>query len=185
MTLAEILFLAVGVAMDCFAVSICIGTVNSSRNYKLDFRIALHFGIFQAGMAYIGWLLGSNTMELFESIDHWIAAILLTYVGIKLILEGKNAVDECPIVTTGEKTILMLSVATSIDSLAVGVSLGAIPNTNISRDMFIIGITSFLFSMIGSIFAKRIGSKFGSRMEIVGGAILILLAVRVLILHMA
>lgn len=171
--------------MDCFAVSICIGSINPSRDYKLDFKIALHFGVFQAGMAYIGWLLGSNTMELFESIDHWIAAILLTYVGIKLIIEGINAVDECPVFNLSEKSILMLSVATSIDSLAVGVSLGAIPNTNISRDIFIIGITSFLFSMIGAIFAKRIGSKFGSRMEIFGGIILILLAVRVVILHMA
>lgn len=185
MTLAEILLLSVGVAMDCFAVSICIGAINHYRDYKLYFRIALHFGVFQAGMAYIGWLLGSNTIDMIESIDHWIAAILLTYVGIKLILEGKNAVDECPIVTTGEKTILMLSVATSVDSLAVGVSLGAIPNTNISLDLFLIGFTSFLFSMIGAIFAKRIGSKFGSRMEIVGGIILILLAVRILILHMA
>lgn len=185
MSLTEIILLSVGVAMDCFAVSICIGAANPSRDYKLDFRIALHFGIFQAGMAYIGWLLGSNTIELFESIDHWIAAILLSYVGIKLILEGIHAVDECPVFNMSEKSILMLSVATSIDSLAVGVSLGAIPNSNIILDIFIIGITSFLFSMIGAIFAKSIGSKFGSRMEIFGGTILILLAVRVLILHMA
>ena len=183
MTLAEILFLAVGVAMDCFAVSICIGTVNSSRNYKLDFRIALHFGIFQAGMAYIGWLLGSNTMELFESIDHWIAAILLTYVGIKLILEGKNAVDECPIVTTGEKTILMLSVATSIDALAAGIAF-AVLSTGITRPVIIIGLVTAALSMLGVMIGSRFGQTFRAKAQVAGGAVLCLIGIKILLDHL-
>jgi putative Mn2+ efflux pump MntP len=184
MSLFSTILLAVGVAMDCLAVSICIGTIDQERDIKLYLNIALHFGLFQAGMALIGWLLGSNLLHLIQSFDHWIAFILLCYVGIKMIIEGANADMECPIKPSNEKTVLMLSLATSIDALAVGVSLGAIADLNVGLNIFLIGLTSFLFSIAGSFFGRKLGNLLDSRMEIVGGAILFLLGSRLLFEHL-
>ena len=137
-------------------------------------------------MAYLGWLLGSSVVKLIESVDHWLALILLAWVGVRMIVEGLSPLEpemeeSCEDRTRG-KSLIMLSIATSIDALGVGLSLAFI-NAAILFSSLMIGFTSFLLSMVGLFGGRRIGQRFGKKAEVAGGFVLLMIGLRIVISH--
>ncbi len=181
-----ILFLiAIGLAMDCFAVSLGVGTAGTAVGLRPTFRLFFHFGIFQAGMTLLGWLAGKTIVGYIASIDHWVAFGLLLFVGGRMIRSGLRKEGEAPAIPDPSRglTLVMLSVATSIDALAVGLSL-ALLAVNVFWAALVIGLVSALLSLLGLLLGNQLGMRFGKSMEIVGGIILIGIGVRVLITHL-
>ncbi len=189
MSLFIVLFLmGVGLSMDAFAVSICKGLAMRKVNKKQAFVIGLFFGGFQALMPFIGWALGSQFESYITSIDHWIAFVLLAVIGGKMVKEAVSEKDEDDKVEQMDppldiKEMFILAVATSIDALAVGITF-AFLNYPIVEAITIIGITTFVISIIGVYVGNFFGSKYKKRAEIVGGVILILLGVKILLEHL-
>ncbi len=185
MDLFSLVFTGVGLAMDCFAVSVGIGTTNAARSFRPVFRLSFHFGLFQGLMTLIGWLVGTTIAQLIANFDHWIALGLLTWVGARMIIEGfKPDQDEVKRNDPSRGgTLVLLAVATSLDAMAVGLSL-AIANVNILSSSLMIGVISTVLSLVGLMLGNRLGLSFGKRMEIVGGLILIGIGVRILITHL-
>ena len=182
MGLLELLILAVGLSMDAFAVSICKGlSVGRVRPVHM-LTAGLWFGGFQALMPFLGWLLGSQFEALITNIDHWIAFILLGFLGGKMIYESFGE-EETTISSFSTKTLLTLGVATSIDALAVGVSM-AFLKTSIYFPAFIIGFVTFALSLIGVISGYRFGKIKGINVELFGGIIFIAIGVKILIEHL-
>ncbi|MHB8087232.1 MAG: manganese efflux pump MntP [Anaerolineaceae bacterium] len=179
-----IFLIALGLAMDCFAVALGIGCSPTPKDFRTYFRIAFHFGLFQGGMTFLGWLGGSTIAHLISNFDHWIAFGLLAFVGARMIRESlsKNE-EEDPCNPSRGKTLIMLSVATSIDALAVGLSL-ALVEGSILVSSLVIGFTSLLLSVLGLFIGGRLGCKFGKRMELIGGLVLIGIGFRVLLSHL-
>ena len=174
--------------MDAFAVSICKGLAMRKVNKKQAFVIGLFFGGFQALMPFIGWALGSQFESYITSIDHWIAFVLLAVIGGKMVKEAvseKDGEDEVEQMDPplDIKEMFILAVATSIDALAVGITF-AFLNYPIVEAITIIGITTFVISIIGVYVGNFFGSKYKKRAEIVGGVILILLGVKILLEHL-
>lgn len=184
MGVAELLLIAVGLSMDAFAVSVCKGLGMRRLNVRVALVLALLFGVFQAGMPVIGWLLGSQFLWLIEPVDHWIAFVLLGFIGGKMILDAVRGEDEesgvVDRVAWGE--FLMLAVATSIDALAVGISLAAL-NVEIVPSVLIIGVVTFVLSLVGVLVGHLFGSRFERPAQIVGGVVLVLIGVKVLLEH--
>jgi manganese efflux pump family protein len=184
MQILTILLIAVGLAMDAFAVSLGIGTAGEIETLRGKMRLAAHFGIFQAGMTELGWVIGETVVNYVEGFDHWIAMILLVYVGINLIRAGLKkdgrAFKQDP--STG-RTLVLLSFATSIDAFAVGLSI-AILGVPVTITVIIIGVITFLLSVLGLFAGVRLGVAFGKRMEIIGGLILIAIGLRVVFTHL-
>ena len=178
------LLVAVGLAMDAFAVSLGAGTSHQSNNARSRLRLSFHFGLFQAFMPVLGWLAGSSIDRFISNIDHWIAALLLAYVGGKMIREGFSAE---PLVFSDDpsrgKNLVMLSVATSIDALAVGLSLSML-KVQIISPAVIIGVVTFSLSLFGLLVGNYLGNKFGKVSQVLGGVILIGIGLRVLITHL-
>lgn len=184
MDFPTILLIAIGLAMDAFAVSLGIGTTERSTDPRARFRLAFHFGFFQFFMPIIGWVAGSTVSRWIAPIDHWIAFILLAYVGINMIRSGFNTEAESYTQDPSRgKTLVMLAVATSIDALAIGLSL-AMLDVAIITPSVIIGVVTYSLSMAGLFAGNKLGEKFGKRMEILGGMILIGIGVRVVISHL-
>ena len=183
----ELFLLGVGLSMDAFAVSVCKGLGMRKLNKKQAVIIGLYFGGFQALMPLIGWLLGSQFQKYITSIDHWIAFILLGFIGGKMIMSRREWNEEESIEVTmlqiDHKNMLVLAVATSIDALAVGITF-AFLNTPIIEAISIIGITTFVLSIIGVIVGNFFGSKYKSKAEFIGGLILVLLGVKILLEHL-
>ncbi len=184
MELLTITLISIGLAMDAFAVSLGIGTAGQISNLRGKIRLASHFGIFQAGMTALGWLAGSTIVHYVESFDHWIAFILLAYVGINLIRSGLDkdgkAFVQDP--STG-KLLVFLSFATSIDAFAVGLSIAFI-NVPVLLSVIMIGIVALLLSGVGLFAGTRLNTAFGKRMEIFGGLILLGIGIRVVLTHL-
>lgn len=184
MELITVVLISIGLAMDALAVSLCIGTTGQIASLRGKLRLAAHFGIFQAGMTALGWLLGETIVHYVEGFDHWIAFILLGYVGFNLIRSGFNqdgqAFDQDP--STG-KVLVILSFATSIDAFAVGLSI-AFLKVPVLFSVAMIGLVALLLSTVGLFAGVRLGEKFGKRMEIVGGVILLWIGVRVVLAHL-
>ncbi len=185
------LLIAVGVAMDVFAVSLGIGCAGQATTARAKFRLAFHFGLFQGGMTLLGYLLGSTVVNLIAGFDHWVAFILLAFVGGRMIKEGLEQLsgeegypDERP---NGDPsrggTLVLLSIATSIDALAVGLSMALIQAAVVVASL-IIGLTSSGFSLIGLRWGCDLGERFGKRMELLGGLILIGIGVRIVVTHL-
>lgn len=184
MTLIEILMLAVGLAMDTFAVSLGTGTSGHAVDYRAAFRMSFHFGLFQFIMPVIGWFVGASIEPLIAPIDHWIAFALLAFVGARMMRSGLDPDTESfQTNPTRGMMLVMLSIATSIDALAVGLSLAFLQVT-IWYPSLIIGLVAAGFSLVGIRMGHRLGETFGKRMELVGGAILILIGLRILVSHM-
>lgn len=188
MGVIELLLMGVGLAMDAFAVSICKGLAMEKVNKKQCFIIALFFGGFQALMPLIGWFLGSQFAEKISSVDHWIAFILLAYIGAKMMIEAIREKDE--VVEIKEmnppldvKELFILAIATSIDALAVGISLSFL-QVNIVEAISIIGVVTFIISTIGVFVGNLFGNKYKSKAEFVGGLILVLLGIKILLEHL-
>ncbi len=185
MNIFEIFLIAIGLAMDAFAVSIGLGgchTHNNNSRHLLALKAALFFGIFQAGMPVIGWAGGKQFISYIQAIDHWIAFFLLLIIGVKMIFEGVYGQEEHKSSKTSFKTMLILAVATSIDALAVGITFSLL-QIKLLFSIFIIGITTFILSYIGVDFGCRFGDKLGKLSEICGGIILIGLGTKILIEH--
>jgi len=184
MDLMTTFLIAVGLAMDAFAVSLGAGTSNQGRAFRPFFRLSFHFGLFQAGMTFLGWLAGSSIAHWIESFDHWIAFGLLLFVGVRMIRSGLGHAEEQK---TGDLSrgglLVMVSVATSIDALAVGLGLAMI-DVNILQSCAVIGIVTSALSVVGLLAGGMLGEKFGRRMEILGGLILIGIGIRILISHL-
>ena len=175
--------IAIGLSMDCFAVSLAIGTTTKTRLIFAATIIALFFGAFQAGMVVIGWVAGVSLIGLISAYDHWIAFILLAIVGGKMILEGvRGGDDEAHVEVIRIVPVIVLSVATSIDALAVGVSFGVL-QTAVLIPALIIGIICFGISFAGVMLGERLEKYLGNKMEIFGGIILILIGIRILYEH--
>ena len=183
MGLIELIILSVGLAMDAFAVSICKGLGMKKVTLKKAGIVGAYFGIFQAGMPLIGYLMGYRFQDKIKAIDHWIAFILLSIIGIKMVKESfsketKNYNDDVSV-----KTMLILSIATSIDALAVGITF-AFFNVNLVLAISLIGIITFILSVIGTKIGNRFGDKYENKAELLGGIILVLLGVKILAEHL-
>jgi putative Mn2+ efflux pump MntP len=185
MNLFEILFIALSMAMDAFAVSLGVGSQDETIGRRPVFRLAFHFGFFQFFMPVVGWLAGLTIARIIANYDHWIAAGLLSFVGIRMIISGVNPGKEDNRSDPSRGwTLVLLSIAVSIDALAVGLSLGII-GSSIWFPAVIIGVITGLLSWLGLRLGNKLGEKFGKRMEISGGVILILIGVRIIIDHLA
>jgi len=177
-------FVAIGLAMDAFAVSLGVATSGRARDLRSKFRMAFHFGVFQTGMTLLGWLLGSTIANVISQFDHWIALALLGYVGANMVRSGIDPEKECFTANpTRGRILLMLCVATSIDALAVGLSM-AMLQTSIFLPALLIGAVAIILSALGLAAGDRLGSQFGKRMEIIGGLILIGIGVKVVFDHL-
>ncbi len=185
MGIISILLIAIGLAMDATAVSLTIG-INSNENNKLSMALksGLTFGSFQGLMPLIGWLLGIKFTSYIEKVDHWIAFALLVFIGGKMFVEGvRNNQDEEESKDYSAKRFVLLAIATSIDALAIGVSF-AFLNVNILSAVSIIGITTFILSIIAVYLGQILGSIFKSKAEILGGVILIFMGSKILVDHL-
>ena len=184
MSIITILFIAVGLSMDAFAVSVTSGFAIKNLKANNAFKIAFFFGAFQAMMPVIGWLAGAGLRDSIASFDHWIAFGLLSIIGCKMIFESTkmkgNDEKNDPL---NLYTLLILSVATSIDALAVGLSLSFL-KVYIATPAAIIGATTFVISFAGVFVGNRVGHFFENKIEIFGGLILIAIGVKILIEHL-
>ncbi len=183
-----LLLMGVGLSMDAFAVSICKGLSMRKVNKKQCLVIGLFFGGFQALMPFIGWVLGSQFEQYITSIDHWIAFILLGFIGGKMVVEAIREKDEA--VEVGKmdppldlKEMFILAIATSIDALAVGITF-AFLQVPIVEAVSIIGITTFVISVIGVYVGNFFGNRYKKKAELAGGIILILIGVKILLEHL-
>ena len=184
----ELFLLGVGLSMDAFAVSVCKGLGLRKLNKKQALIIGLYFGGFQALMPFVGWLLGSQFQKYITSIDHWIAFILLGFIGGKMMIEAVREWNEEEVVDvmdapTDHKNMLVLAVATSIDALAVGITF-AFLGTPIVEAITIIGITTMVISIAGVVVGNFFGSRYKSKAEFIGGLILVLLGLKILLEHL-
>ena len=184
----ELFLLGVGLSMDAFAVSVCKGLGMRKLNKKQALIIGLYFGGFQALMPFVGWLLGSQFQKYITSIDHWIAVILLGFIGGKMMIEAVREWNEEEVVDVMDapidhKNMLVLAVATSIDALAVGITF-AFLGTPIVEAITIIGITTMVISIAGVVVGNFFGSRYKSKAEFIGGLILVLLGLKILLEHL-
>ncbi|UCC61110.1 MAG: manganese efflux pump [Dehalococcoidia bacterium] len=184
MDLLSILLIAVSLSLDCFAVAIAGSISMLHVTHRQVLRISASFGLFQAGMLVIGWLLGNTIVDIIESFAHWVAFGLLALVGLRMIKEAFESDED------GERTditrgfaLISLSIATSIDSLAVGLSL-AFLESRLPLAAIAIGSVAFLFTAGGFYFGRRLGSLFGRRAEVIGGIVLIGLGLRIVLTEM-
>ncbi len=177
--------IAVALAVDAFAVALAAGVTLPRVTWRHTFRLAWHFGLFQAGMTVLGWAAGVSVRSLIQSVDHWLAFGLLAFVGGHMIAEARSPDDERrPSDPTRGRILVMLSVATSIDALAVGLSL-AVLHVPIRFPAAVIGVTALLFTAVGLHLGRlaRAGSRIGNRVEIGGGLVLIGIGLRILYEH--
>ena len=182
MSIIEVILIAISLAMDAFSVSICKGLTLNKLIKRKAIIIGLYFGIFQGIMPLIGYFLGSTFSNYIDKFDHYIAFILLLLIGLNMIKESfekENNYDS----KVDFKTMLPLSIATSIDALAVGISfsLDNVKNNEIFLYVLIIGIITFILSVIGALIGKTLGSKFRRNGTILGGIVLILIGLKILI----
>ncbi len=183
---ADILLIGVGLSMDAFAVAVCKGLSMRRINWGHAAVIALFFGGFQALMPFLGWILGLGLQGLIAAYDHWIAFGLLSFIGGKFLVDALKASceegDACA-VALDIKGLFVLAIATSIDALAVGVTL-AFLQVNVAAACSLIGITTFLISLGGVVVGNYFGARFQRKAQIAGGVILILIGVKILLEHL-
>ena len=187
MGIAELLLIAVGLSMDAFAVSICRGLGMRRLNLRTAAVLALFFGGFQALMPLIGWALGSQFMWLIGPVDHWVAFVLLAFIGGKMLWEAfheEGEDDGCEDTSAIDlREFLVLAVATSIDALAAGISFAAL-NVDIVASVSLIGAITFALSLAGVAVGHFFGARYEKPASVVGGVVLILIGLRVLLEHL-
>ncbi|MEI7637460.1 MAG: manganese efflux pump MntP family protein [Syntrophus sp. (in: bacteria)] len=185
MSFISILVIAIGLGMDAFSVAISIGAVNRKVSFARVLRLSTSFGLFQFFMPLAGWLGGMTVADYIAGYDHWIAFMLLIYVGGKMIHESFQHEEKVhPNDPTKGLTLLILSVATSIDALAVGLSLAFLKMPILYPSM-IIGVVAFIMTALGMLFGEKLGKICGKRVEVIGGIILIGIGVKILFDHVA
>lgn len=183
MGVVEILLISLGLAMDAFAVSVCKGLAMKKMSWKKAIIIGLYFGVFQAVMPTIGFFLGTTFERFITNIDHWIAFILLVGIGINMIKEAFDEESENRNDNVDIKTMLVLSIATSIDALAIGITFACL-KMHILIPVITIGVITFIISVIGVKIGNRFGDKYEKKAETMGGVILILLGTKILLEHL-
>ena len=186
MGVEEILLIGFGLAMDAMAVSIGKGLSVKRVELSHVLKVGFWFGGFQALMPLIGFFLGTLFADAIVSFDHWVAFGLLAIIGINMLKEAFSKEEECESCgcDLGFKNMLVMAIATSIDALAVGISLAMAGNVNIWEAIVLIGITTFILSGVGVKIGNVFGSRFEQKAQIAGGAILILLGLKILLEHM-
>lgn len=185
MDILSIIIIAIGLAMDCFAVSISKGMHAKKHHFWMTFRMAMLFGIFQAVMPLLGYAASEGFAEYMKQIDHWLAFGLLTLIGGKMVIEGLKTVDPDEGKTVNPfkwSIILPLALATSIDAFATGIVFVTFPGL-IWKAITIIGITSIAFTFLGVYIGVHFGKRFNVKVEMIGGFILIIMGLKILIEH--
>lgn len=190
MSLIDITFLALALAMDCFTVSIVSGVIIRKYILSIILRMAILFGIFQAMMPFIGWLGTSYFSHYLESVDHWIAFGLLAFLGGKMIKDSFGSEEEAHFDPSKLTSQLLFAVATSIDALAVGISFACLGYKNIEQltlPLIVIGVCSFVMSILGNVLGVVCGKSIVKRLkpEFIGGVILLLIGFRILYEHIS
>lgn len=190
MSLIDITFLALALAMDCFTVSIVSGVIIRKYILSVILRMAVLFGLFQAMMPFIGWLGTSYFSHYLESVDHWIAFGLLAFLGGKMIKDSFGSEEEAHFDPSKLTSQLLFAVATSIDALAVGISFACLGYKNIKQltlPLIVIGVCSFVMSILGNILGVMCGKSIVKRLkpEFIGGVILLLIGFRILYEHIS
>lgn len=184
MDLFEIIIISFGLAMDAAAVSFAAAASGFAQDTRSSFRLAFHFGLFQFLMPVIGWFFGVRFVTYFATIDHWIAFALLLFVGGRMLYSGIHPDTE---IFTDDPSrglsLVILSLATSVDALAIGLTLSML-KVNIWYPSAIIGIITGLIAFFSILIGKRLGALIGERMKILGGSILIFIGVRILMVHL-
>lgn len=189
MGIGELFLLAVGLSMDAFAVSVCKGLAMKKATLKAEATCGLWFGGFQALMPTIGFFMGALFADAIEAFDHWVAFALLAIIGINMLKEALEKKDESgdnpeKDADLSVKTMFLMAVATSIDALAVGISLAMVGSVNIWLAAAFIGICTCLLSALGVKIGNVFGSRYEKKAELAGGVILILLGVKILLEHL-
>lgn len=183
----NLLALAVALAMDAFTVAVVVGLTAAPLTKRRVFRLSFHFGLFQGLMPVIGWAAGVAVHKYIAAFDHWVAFGLLAAVGGRMILNALSD-DENTVKSSNDPTsgwsLVFLSIATSIDALAVGLSLGLI-GAAIIMPVFVIAIVASGFTVLGMLLGRRIGLRWGKRVEVLGGVILLGIGVKILLEHLA
>ena len=183
MGIGELLLLAVGLSMDAFAVSVCKGLAMKKATLKAELTCGVWFGGFQALMPTVGFFLGTLFADAIVAFDHWVAFVLLAIIGINMLKE-----EDCDCENTDAdmslKTMFIMAVATSIDALAVGISLAMAGNVNIWMAAILIGICTCILSAIGVKIGNVFGSRYEKKAQMAGGIILILLGTKILLEHL-
>ena len=182
----ELFLIGIGLSMDAFAVAICKGLGMERINKRDTLLLALFFGGFQALMPLTGYLLGSRFASYIERWDHWIAFVLLAFIGGNMIRESREQEEEetkhCGSIRYRE--LFTLAVATSIDALAVGITFALLPDVNVPLAVCLIGITTFVCSAVGLKVGNLFGLKYKAKAELAGGIILILIGLKILLEHL-
>lgn len=184
MDILELLLIAVGLSMDAFAVSICKGLSVQQLKPRHYLLTGAWFGGFQALMPSIGFLLGSTFDHYINAFDHWIAFVLLAFIGGNMVKESLSGDEECHDDSFSLRTMFLLAVATSIDALAVGVTFALLPDVHILSAVSLIGVTTFLLSAMGLKVGNVFGLRYKARAELAGGVILILMGLKILLEHL-
>lgn len=182
MAFLEIFIISIGLSMDAFAVSICKGLSVRYLSLKHSLICGVYFGFFQAAMPALGYVLGIQFKTKIENIDHWIAFVLLSFIGINMLKEAFEHDESCQ-PDFSFKAMIPLAIATSIDALAVGVTF-AFLNVDILYAIIVIGLTTFCLSIVGVKIGHVFGIKYKSKAEIAGGIILILMGIKILLEHL-
>lgn len=180
----ELMLLAVGLSMDAFAVAICKGLAMDKVTLQRAAVVGLWFGGFQGLMPLLGWLLGSRFAAYITAVDHWIAFALLVLLGINMIREARCPDEEDTNASLAFRVMLPMAVATSIDALAVGVSMAFLQHVNILWAALVIGGVAFAFSLAGGLLGRRLGCLFQKRAELAGGLVLIGIGFKILGEHL-
>lgn len=180
--LLSIFLIAVSLSADCFAVALCGNVSRKSSTVSPMLRVSFSFGLFQTLMSVTGWFVGRTVIDFIEGYDHWAAFVLLAGIGGKMLWEAFHAKEECEARTDITKglVLLTLSVATSIDSLAVGLSFAFI-KVDIFMASLIIGLVAFVITIVGFLLGEKVGSLLGKRAEAAGGIILIGIGLKILL----
>ena len=181
MTFIELLAIAIGLAMDAFAVSVSNGMSIPDLRFKDALKFGIFFGFFQMLMPYLGWFAGQLFSGYITAFDHWVAFVLLSYIGIKMMLDAKNGEEATG--STKFKVLLVLAIATSIDALAAGITFAFMPG-NIYYYVGVIGIITFVLSTFGALIGKRAGCALGCRAQMIGGLLLVIMGLKILIEHL-
>lgn len=184
MTLLELFFIAVGLSMDAFAVSVCKGLSTRELKAKHYLAVGLWFGGFQALMPTLGYLLGSSFEGYINRFDHWVAFLLLAIIGGNMIKESLEKDEEKLDDSFAFKTMLVLALATSIDALAVGITFALLPDVNIVAAVSFIGVITFVLSAVGLKVGNIFGMKYKNKAEFAGGVILIIIGLKILLEHL-
>jgi putative Mn2+ efflux pump MntP len=182
MEILTVFLIAIGLSFDTFAVSASCGLILQQSKLRQSLKIAIVFAICQGIMPAFGWLVGSEIKQYVEAYDHWIAFILLFFIGLKMIIESLKKNNEKCFDPLKLKVLIGLGLATSIDALIIGISL-AFLHLNIIFSLLIIASVTFLISILGLQIGKKAGNKFGKKMETIGGIILILIGIKIIIEH--